>query len=159
MKFDQRLESCKSIGEIFELVKEVCRRLLGEEQPGIMVGLSDMGKYPNGFLGAFYSPMSNIIVVNKKIIPRVQGYIYNEYMFHILLHEYVHSLGHYDEEETRLLTLAIANELKNETIIKLAVDMSRFFPEIVLSDTVEEPTDLSIEFVTGIDRRNIDYIG
>jgi hypothetical protein len=159
MDFNKELENCNSIGEIFELVKEICKKYTGEEQAGIMVGLSDMGKYPNGFLGAFYSPMSNMIVINKRIIPRIQGYVYKDYMFHILLHEYVHSLGHYDEEETRAITLAIASELGNETIVKLATDMSKFFPEIVLSNRAEEPKDIDIEFVTGIDRKNISYIG
>ena len=64
-------------------------------------------------VGAFHKMGTNIIVMNRALIDRVveaqvsfaemRSFIYN-----ILLHEYLHSLGIYDELRTRRLTYVIS---------------------------------------------------
>ena len=159
--FDARLSACDSISEIFELVKEIIYDYLGEEQAGIMVGLSDLGKSPDGFVGAFYTPHSNMIIINQRILEKIRqsnpGLI-KPYLFHILLHEYIHSIGVYDEVRARQIAYSVAEEIGNETITKLSIDMARYFSDLVRSGGLEMPEDTNVYFVKGIDRKNMSYI-
>ncbi len=140
------LYECRSIQDIFELVKETVSRYLG--------------RFPQGFIGAYYAPSANTIVINSRILGKVKNtYLYKPYIFHILLHEYIHSLGFYDEQETRQLTYRISKELDDPILIQLAEDMTRYFPELIYSHHIEPPEDISIEYLLGIDKKNLDYLG
>lgn len=159
--FKHRLRRCQTIGDTFELVKEVAFEHTGKDQAGLMVGLADLGTMPHGFIGAYYAPHANIIIINRRILERIKRNtpkLYKPYLFHILLHEYIHSLGVYNEPQTRQLTHKISKSIGHQTILELATDMGRFFPEIVYSPIREPPQGLEIEFVPGIDRKNTSYI-
>jgi hypothetical protein len=160
MEFERQLRKCKTIGDVFELVKEVAAKYTGKYQAGLMVGLSDMGSFPDGFIGALYSPYANMIVVNTAMLDRVRvskPSSYEAYVFYILLHEYIHSLGVYDEIQTRMLTHDIAKDLGNQTVVELSKDMGRYLHDLLPSSY--EPPGGNIEFVPGIDRKNTSYIG
>ncbi|MDP7079703.1 MAG: hypothetical protein QF415_07430 [Candidatus Undinarchaeales archaeon] len=159
--FYESLKGCSSIAEIFELVKTRVSLHIGRERTNLMVGLSDLGTAPGGFIGAYCAIGGNIIVINKRILVKVKAErpeLYNEYLFFILLHEYIHGLGFSNERETEELTLSIAKTLGNETIIELATDMSRFFPDIVFSPVGMRPEQRYIEFEHGIDQKDTTYI-
>ena len=66
MTYDQSIQNAKTIPEMFGMVKEMVREYLGQEQTGLMVGLSDLGALQDGFYGAFYSLNANMIIINKK---------------------------------------------------------------------------------------------
>ena len=90
--------------EIFEEVKQVVKKSEGRSRAGLMLGLQELGSPLNGFIGAYYPVASNIIVVNKTPIRRIietKPELIKPYGFHILLHEYIHSLGFLDETITR----------------------------------------------------------
>ncbi len=160
-EFNAELASAESIADIFELVKEVVYDLTEEEQAGIMVGLSDLGKTPKGFVGAYYSSHSNMIILNKRIMEQIKWQtpeLIKPYLFHLLLHEYIHSIGVYDELQTRELTNKIAQRIGDETIIKMSENLTKHFPEIVHTEKIEVPNDQNIYFVKGIDRKNMNYI-
>ncbi len=164
MDFGSELKKCKKIGDVFELVKKIVTLALGKDQAGLLVGLSDLGAHPNAFVGAFYSLNSNMIIINKKPLKRIQRTnqnLYIPYIFHILLHEYIHSLGFYNERETRILTYQISRYFFGEdhVVTELAVGMERFMPNLVYpSYSFQPPEDYEIEFVSGIDRDNTRYI-
>ena len=164
MDYQKKLESAKSFADIFEIVKEIVREFLGAEQAGIMVGITDMGLYSNGFIGAYYSLDANMIILNKKPLARIlqtNPKLYNNYIFHVMLHEYIHSIGSYDEQQTRQLVLEISSHYfgSNHTITKLASDIEKFMPNFTYpGNSFQEPRDINIEFVRGIDRKNINYI-
>ncbi|MBD3203070.1 hypothetical protein GF327_02150 [Candidatus Woesearchaeota archaeon] len=163
MNYQYKLQKAKNIQELFELVKEICYVHFGKDQAGLMVGLSDLGIYGGSFLGAYYSLNANTIVINKKPLSRIRQTnpdLYKPYVFHILLHEYIHSLGYMDETIVRKLVYEISvNYLgKNHLAVKIAADMNEFLPYISLSGNISEPGDLSIEYLSGIDRKNTNYI-
>ncbi|MFQ6061542.1 MAG: hypothetical protein ACE5KV_09700 [Thermoplasmata archaeon] len=61
---------------------------------GLMLGIADLGNHPRGFLGAFYPVATNIIVLNRvplNWIKETNPELYKPYVFHVLLHEYVHA--------------------------------------------------------------------
>ena len=66
MDYDSRIIKARNLSDIFEIVKEIVYGHLGAEQAGLMVGVTDLGSYQNGFIGAFYSLNSNSIIINKK---------------------------------------------------------------------------------------------
>jgi len=135
MDYEKELKKAKNFADIFEIAKEIVREYLGAEQAGLMVGVSDLGAFGSGFIGAFYSPESNIIIVNKRPLARIlqtNPAIYNYYIFHVMLHEYVHSIGSYDEAMTRQLVLEISRHYfgSSHTVTQLSADISRFMPNL-----------------------------
>ncbi|MBI2142343.1 hypothetical protein HYU15_02530 [Candidatus Woesearchaeota archaeon] len=157
-----RLQQARSIPEIFMLVKKAVNEILGAEQAGLMLGLAELGISSNGFVGAFYSPSSNIIVMNRTAMRRVKSKnsaIYNDYCFHILMHEYLHSIGFYDEAEARQLTYMVSRELLGEE--HMATKLALGYGDILggtYANIEEEPRIGDIEFVTGLDRESANYI-
>jgi hypothetical protein len=122
--------------DVFELVKEVVRLREGVSRPGLALGLQELGTSWEGFIGAYYPITSNTIVINKTLLRCISERnetLLEPYAFHVLLHEYLHSLGYFDEEATRRKTYEISKNLFGEThiITQLSLDTKRFSPSIV----------------------------
>ncbi len=164
MDYQKAIEKAKTIADIFEIVKEMVREYLGLEQAGLMVGVSDLGSFAQGFVGAFYSLEANMIVINKKPLARIlqtNPSLYNYYLFHVMLHEYIHSIGSFDEEQTRQLVYEISQHHFGDKHVatELATNMGKFMPNLIYPTSgFEPPADANIEFVKGIDRKNTNYI-
>jgi hypothetical protein len=87
--------------------------------------------------------------------------LFKPYVFHILLHEYLHTLGFIDEEECQACSYFITKELfgENHLATRIAKDMREFVPE--LSYPVYgwyPPSRFSVEIVDGFDSSNASYI-
>lgn len=104
MDFNIELRKCRTIPDIFELIKSICFEHFKKEQAGLMLGLADLGAYPKGWIGAFYSLNANSIIVNKKPLKKIPKRLQKAYLFYLVLHEYIHSLGFLDESQARQLT-------------------------------------------------------
>jgi hypothetical protein len=95
------------LADVFELVKKSVKRFLSRHRAGLMLGLADLGMRRGYFLGAFHLVGSNIIVMNRTPLEvaskNTNKTTYNAYCFHLLLHEYLHSLGYIDEGEVKEL--------------------------------------------------------
>ena len=164
MDYEKELEKTNTFADIFEIVKAIVMEYLDAEQAGLMVGVTDLGSHSNGFIGAFYSMNSNMIIINKKPLARIlqtNPSLYNYYLFHIMLHEYVHSIGSYDESQTRQLVheISLHHFGRNHTVTQLAANIEKFMPNLTYPvKGFQPPQDISIEFVKGIDRKNTNYI-
>jgi hypothetical protein len=156
--FDTQLESAKDLADIFELVKAVVRENTGKERSGLMLGLANLGGGAQGFVGAFYPVATNIIVMNSLPLKRVKETdpaLYKPYVFHILLHEYIHTLGIIDEAETRRTAYEISAATfgKEHRVTLLAADLSKFVPKLVYPIYGWIPSEeYSLELVKGFDR-------
>jgi len=164
--FDAGLDQAKDLVDIFELVKTAVRKTLGRERAGLMLGLANLGGGPQGFVGAFFPIATNIIVMNSLPLQRVKETdptLYRPYVFHILLHEYLHTLGIIDEAATRQKAYKISAELfgKTHPVTQLAADLSRFIPKLVYPIYGWQPdVEYQIELVKGFDKSSTDaYIG
>ena len=163
MIYKKSLKKANNFSDIFLLVKKIVQDYLGKDQAGLLVGLSDLGTYGQSFLGAFYSLDANTIIINKRPLNRIKQNkpkLYNPYLFHVLLHEYVRSLGFFDEEQVRMLVYEITKKYfgENHLATQLALDLEKFIPNLTLGMEFEAPEDINIEFISGIDRDNTDYI-
>lgn len=164
MDYEKEIKKAKTFADTFEIVKEMVMKFFGVEQAGLMVGVTDLGTHGQGFVGAFYSLGSNMIIINKKPLARIMQTnpsLYNYYLFHIMLHEYIHSIGSYDEVQTRQMVYEISNHYFgiDHQLTQLASNIEKFIPDLTYPGSgFQPPEDINIEFVTGIDRKNTNYI-
>jgi hypothetical protein len=156
-----RLDLAQGLPEIFEAVKEAVRVSTGRSRAGLMLGLADLGGDAFHMVGGLYPSATNIIVMNRAPMAKMakDPERYRAYCFHILLHEYLHSLGMMDEGEVRGMTRMISERTLGEGHMAtlMAVDLSRFLPFVSYGEPKEADGELDIELVPGFDRSNCGY--
>ena len=161
--FIKRLEEATSIPDIFEIVKESVWKTIRKSRAGLELGLVELGNRPEGLLGAFYVSGSNIIIMNETPLKRIQETnpdLLTPYIFSILLHEYLHSLGFFDEDYVKSITYQISCEIfgNNSIIAEISKDMTKFFPNIIYPQGAPK-VDMPLRIVRDFDRSSISYIG
>ena len=164
--FIERLNEVNSLADIFELVKDAVRKIYNIGRAGLSRGLAELGLERGYFIGAFHPVGSNIIIMNKtpfRMIEKINPELIKPYAFHILLHEYIHTLGNLDEDSTRRMTYQIVSIIfgPDHPATLMSKDLSRFFPNlnlIHLPTGWQPPKDMQIEMVPDFDKSNINYI-
>ncbi len=157
------IDRADTIPDIFEMVKDLIWRKLKKSRAGLELGIVELGNEPEMLLGAYYLTGSNMIVMNETPLKRIQETnpkLLKPYIFSILLHEYIHSLGYFDEEFVKNLTLDICQRTfgDNCMITDLAKDLKQFFPYLIYpsgSPRIES----GFRKVKDFDRTSISYIG
>lgn len=160
-EFRRKLGEAASFGEIFELVKKAVEKTLGLRRAGLELVLMDL---PNN-VGAMHEVGSNMIIMNEALLEaflqvarsRVEV---NSYVFVILLHEYLHSLGYVDEEEVRLLVRRIVSEVLGEDHVTYHLASNSLFelyPELQMIGPGRIGRDTKI--IRDFDRESTQYIG
>ena len=107
---------------------------MGKHRAGLTLILGDI---PNS-VGAYHELGSNAIVMNRNLLKIVEKLSKtsarkNSYVFMILLHEYLHSLGYTDDRQVRLLGKRITNEFLGgkHMAAEMAVrPLDQFFPDL-----------------------------
>ena len=158
-----KINESSSIPDIFEIVKEIVWKVIKRSRAGLELGLAELGSHPQGLLGAYYVSGSNMIVMNQTPLRRIQETdpkLLNPYVFSILLHEYIHSLGFFNENQVKKLTYEISLETfgENNVITELTKDLRKFFPNICYPETMPR-IDGPVRKVRDFDRSSISYIG
>ena len=116
--------------ETFEEVKSAVQQNERRSRAGLMLGLQEIGASLEGFIGAYYPIASNIIIVNKTPLRRIletDKTLLKPYIFHVLLHEYIHALGFLDEETTGQKTSKKHYPYTNRWILGRQKSRQRFF--------------------------------
>ena len=164
--FKERLNQTENVSDIFELVKDAVIETIGDSRAGLNLGLMEMGNGNANWLGAFYPVGSNVIVMNKTPLRRIMETVpplMKPYLFHVLLHEYLHSLGFVDERSCRLLTYNICKKVlgNKHTATEMSRDIRQFMPYIAYPGGAPQiDNDINdIEIVEDFDRENEVYIG
>ncbi len=162
--YADELEATNGLPDIFELVKKAVERELGKKRAGLMLGLSELGGTRSGWIGAYYPVSSNIIVMNKtslRLIEETNPSLTKSYSFHILLHEYLHTIGIIDERKTRQKAVEISRTMfgSDHPTTKMAENITQFFDYIVYPVFGWIPPKQSeLELVEGFDRSSVTYI-
>jgi hypothetical protein len=160
MSYVSELDDCKDFGDIFKLVKRAVEQFLGERRSGLMLYLANLPLN----VGAFHGVGTNAIVMNRVLLEIVTQSAksrreLNSFIFSILLHEYLHSLGHVDEREVRELAYEVAKRSfgENHPAAEMAVNDPTAFltriPKLSRKDFGE-----SLEVVKDFDRSSRAYI-
>jgi len=164
MKFQ---ELKKEMPKIFEKVKKDVRRVLGRHRAGLSLGLIELGITSDGLIGGMHFHPGTDIVMNKtplEIILKSQPYeIVWAYIYHILLHEYIHSLGIIDEQKCRAITLKISEDIFKEAdhpaIILAKRGIGAYIPNLTIlyKRPEQRPDGISIEYVQDFDIESQSY--
>ncbi len=100
---------------IFSLVRKAVKSVTNKERVGLGLALADLPSQ----LGAFWEVGGNYIVMNKNLLDALK-YAHrptaeiNSFVFVILMHEYLHSLGVLDEYKARAMTARICATIFDE---------------------------------------------
>ncbi|MHA1883450.1 MAG: hypothetical protein ACW96S_00230 [Promethearchaeota archaeon] len=151
--------------EIFEKVKRDVWRVRGERRAGLSLKLAEWGMRNGGFIGGmFIYPGTNIYMnktVLKKLIDQQPYEIVWAYIYHILLHEYVHSLDHLGEQECRYITLEITEKVfeeKNHPAVILARNgIGTFFPKMQYASPSLSPGEFPFENIQKFDKESYEH--
>lgn len=104
--------SDRSFSQMFQLVMDVVRHFSDKSRTGILLGLVELGYERGTFVGGFHKVGTNEIYLNKSalrvMLEESPKDYYKAYLFHLLLHEYIHSIGVYDEIKTQQMTRNIS---------------------------------------------------
>jgi hypothetical protein len=114
-EYIEMLDKSKDFQEIFSLVKKAVKEIVNEARVGLMLVLASLPER----IGAYHEIGSNAIVLNRRLLDAVikSGKSFreiNSYIFTILLHEYLHSLGHLDEHQVRQISYKITTNTFGE---------------------------------------------
>lgn len=102
------LEGAADYDRVFRVVRGAVRHVLGQERPGLGLGLSNL---PPG-LGAYWQVTGNLIVLNENLVAAMRANAtspleFNSFVYVILAHEYLHALGYLDERSVREVTARV----------------------------------------------------
>jgi hypothetical protein len=161
MSYAEKLKGLQGFEDAFELVKTAVYDKYKMRRAGLDLLLQDM---PN-FIGAYHVLGSNFIVVNRYVLAAIKAMAqskeeYNSYVFVVLAHEYLHSLGIVDELRVRELTYSMCNTLfgnAHATTRMAKEDPASLYPGLKNLMIAEFGKDF--ELVKDFDRSNMSYIG
>lgn len=155
------------IPEIFKRVKKDVMKVYRRHRAGLSLGLVEMGIYGGGFIGGMHFSPGTDIVMNKTPLEVIMKEQPNEivwaYTYHILLHEYIHSLGILNEQRCRAITLKITEnvfkEAEHPAIILAKNGIGSYFPNLPLIYAPPDlsPDGISIEYIHDFDHESYDY--
>jgi len=158
--YRSRMESAQGFNEIWELVRETVKDSLGEHRVGMMLFLDDLPLQ----LGAYHPLGTNNIVLNRTLVQIVEAatqtkQLVNAFVYSLLVHEYLHALGHVPEAEVRPLVYQVSKECfgENHIVTKLAERSPWALLRGVPLSRIEAPKRV-IEIVKDFEKNNQKYI-
>jgi hypothetical protein len=122
---------------VFRVVRGAVRHALGVERPGLGLGLSNLPPQ----LGAYWQVTGNLIVLNEGLVETMRVHArspleLNAFIYVILAHEYLHSLGYLDERSVREVTAFVTRTSfgPDHLATRMAEgDLWRLYPFLALS--------------------------
>jgi len=110
-EYCSRLEKAQGYSEVWEIIKDTVEYSLGEHRVGMMLFLDDLPLQ----LGAYHPLGTNNIVLNRTLVQIVEAAtqskrLVNAFVYSLLVHEYLHALGHVSEAEVRPLVYQISKD-------------------------------------------------
>lgn len=131
----ETLERCEDMSEILRLVRATVQRTLGESGSGIVLSFQDLPLR----VGAYHPVGSNQIILNQRLLKTAWNRLQtqremNSFIFSIVLHEYLHTLGYLDEYQVRQLVFEITMRTFGED--HPATTMARYGPWYALAQNV-----------------------
>jgi hypothetical protein len=155
-----KVAGLKDFNETFELVKSVVLQKFRMNRAGLSLILQVM---PSN-LGAYHILGSNVIVMNSYLLGAIKGVArsmdeYNSYVFMVLAHEYLHSLGIVSESVVRQKTFELCEWMlgSSHPATKMAKeDPSSLYPQLRTLGQTQFSQDFRL--VGNFDKTNQSYI-
>lgn len=155
----KRVDRAQNYDELFELVKRIVEDELGVHRAGLTLLLVNMPIT----VGAYHPVGANIIVANRTLIDGIRNVTkdpreINAFVFMVLMHEYLHSLGYLDEIGVRKLAEKICkNSLGDDhpTVRLASANWLAMYPAL---GYLNKPQSQDIEVVRKFDSSSTQYI-
>lgn len=155
-----RIDKSEGFSEVWELVKDTVKDVLGEHRVGMMLFLDNLPLQ----LGAYHPLGTNNIVLNRTLVQIAEAAtqskrLVNAFVYSLLLHEYLHALGHVPEAEVRPLVYQVSKDCFGEdhVVTKLAEKSPWALLRGVPLGRIEAPKRV-IEIVKDFEKTNQEYI-
>ncbi len=157
--FLMSLDGKMDFDKVFSVVKATVRAALKKERSGLGLALSDLP----ATLGAFWQVGGNYIVMNQVLIDAMTRLTstpreFNSFIYMILTHEYLHSLGYIDEMEARQMTAIVAKKafgVNHPAFIMSNGDLWSLYPEL---RTVSGGIGSKMKIIGNFDSSSTSYI-
>jgi hypothetical protein len=158
LDYAKRLDESRDFADVFTLVKRAVKETLAEARAGLMLVLADLPMQ----VGAFHEVGSNTIVLNRRLLGAVMRSCkstreVNSYVFAVLLHEYLHSLGHVDEREVRELSFQVVRSCLGEEHPTITF-LVKGFTDRRLSSSLEGESGELPQLIPDLERTAHSYI-
>jgi len=159
--YDSKLDEARRFSEVWELVKDTVKDTLGEHRVGMMLFLDDLPLN----VGAYHPLGTNNIVLNRALIEIVEAVtksrpMVNAFVYTLLLHEYLHALGHIPESEVRSLVYQVSKESFGE--YSIVFYMAERGPRSILGKIplgqISTSSKRAMEIVRDFDKTSNTYI-
>ncbi len=159
-KYRSRIDTARGYSEVWEIVKDSVKDSLGEQRGAMMLFLDDLPIR----LGAYHGLGTNNIVLNRALVQAVEAAtnsqkLVNAFVYSLLLHEYLHALGHVPEAEARSLVYEVSRSCFGEDHI--TTELARKSPRALLKglplDRWEAPRRV-VEIVKDFEKSTQRYI-
>jgi hypothetical protein len=159
-RYRSMLEKASSYGEVWEVVKDTVASSLNQRRAGMMLFLDDLPIQ----LGAYHPIGTNNIILNRVLVQAIEALtqskrVVNALIYNLLLHEYLHALGHLSELKVRQLVYQVARECFGEDHVVTAI--ARSSPWALLKEVPLDKVKAServLEIVKDFERADRSYI-
>ncbi len=158
--YRSKIEKAQGFSELWEIVKDTVKDSLGEHRVGMMLFLDDLPLQ----LGAYHPLGTNNIVLNRTLVQIAEAAtqskrLVNAFVYSLLVHEYLHALGHIPEVEVRPLVFQVSKDCFGEDhiVTKLAAKSPWALLRGVPLSRIEAPKRV-IEIVKDFEKTNQKYI-
>jgi len=159
-EYRSRMERAQGFSEVWEIVKDTVKDSLEEHRVGMMLFLDDLPLQ----LGAYHPLGTNNIVLNRTLVQIVEAAtqskrLVNAFVYSLLVHEYLHALGHIPEGEVRPLVYQVSKDCFGEdhVVTRLAEKSPWALLRGVPLSRIEAPKRV-IEIVKDFEKTNQRYI-
>ena len=159
-KYRFRIEKAQSYSEIWVIVKDSVKDTIEEYRAAMMLFLDDLPLQ----LGAYHPLGTNNIVLNRALVQIVEAAtqskrLVNAFVYSLLVHEYLHALGHVPEREVRSLVYEVSKACFGEdhVVTALALKSPWALLKGVPLSRIEAPKRV-IEIVKDFERSTQQYI-
>jgi len=159
-EYRSRMERAQGFSEVWEIVKDTVKDSLGQHRVGMMLFLDDLPLQ----LGAYHPIGTNNIVLNRTLVQIVEAAtqskrLVNAFVYSLLVHEYLHALGHIPEGEVRPLVYQVSKDCFGEdhVLTRLAEKSPWALLRGVPLSRIEAPKRV-IEIVKDFEKTNQRYI-
>lgn len=159
-QYRSRIDNAQGYSEVWEIVKDTVKDALGEHRVGMMLFLDNLPLQ----LGAYHPLGTNNIVLNRTLVQLVEAAtqskrLVNAFVYSLLVHEYLHALGHVPEVEVRPLVYQVSKECfgEDDIVTRLAEKSPWALLRGIPLGRIEAPKRV-MEIVKDFEKTNQKYI-
>jgi len=160
----------RQMPDIFERVKRDVETVIGRHRAGLSLGLVSMGMFYGNFIGGMFFSGGTMIIMNTDplhvLLETQPDEVILAYVYHILLHEYIHSLGFLNERQCRQITHQITKEVfkgsKHPAVVLAFKGIGAYFPDLHLIYAPQNygfQGQWQVDRVKEFDRESFRYFG